>query len=367
MSEPHGGRGTVILTHLLGLPEDGSRDLVDKMFASNRGPALLIVDGISSHNACMITAVTSMVMLLAVGANGMLLALNPADANTHRIAEGRVSGGFRCRQSSSIGGSRLGAMAVATADKGRQPLPEPVYSFLIFCCGARCCRRDRTDGPSNWRIRQVRTKWQRRSSPGRSKQYASAAANPPTVRKLGLALRRCAVCRQVSMRRGDSVNAATGASAVGPVQEEGWHAAVDRQFSAAVADHRLSVRRAPDRWSHGRARAPCPALGATRQFRRQRRRRRWRWRYVAARPRQPDASSRNVTLAYPIVGQESVGGFGIRPVLPGKGYALSRCHSRFAPAAYEAACSAIRRQTGSRQLRHQAPQYIALLFTVEHG
>jgi NitT/TauT family transport system permease protein len=50
--------------------------LIGEMFASQRGLGYLIINGISSHNVSMTTAVTLMVMLFAIGANGLLLLLN---------------------------------------------------------------------------------------------------------------------------------------------------------------------------------------------------------------------------------------------------------------------------------------------------
>lgn len=50
--------------------------LIGEMFASQRGLGYLMINGISSHNVPMTTAVTLMVMLFAVGANGLLLLLN---------------------------------------------------------------------------------------------------------------------------------------------------------------------------------------------------------------------------------------------------------------------------------------------------
>jgi NitT/TauT family transport system permease protein len=50
--------------------------LIGEMFASQRGLGYLIINGIDSHNVPMITAVTLMVMLFAVGANALLLLLN---------------------------------------------------------------------------------------------------------------------------------------------------------------------------------------------------------------------------------------------------------------------------------------------------
>ncbi len=51
--------------------------LIGEMFASQRGLGYLIINGINSHNVPMTTAVTLIVMLFAVGANGLLLLLNP--------------------------------------------------------------------------------------------------------------------------------------------------------------------------------------------------------------------------------------------------------------------------------------------------
>jgi NitT/TauT family transport system permease protein len=50
--------------------------LIGEMFASQRGLGFLIINGISSHNVRLTTAVTLLVMLFAVGANGLLLALD---------------------------------------------------------------------------------------------------------------------------------------------------------------------------------------------------------------------------------------------------------------------------------------------------
>ena len=50
--------------------------LIGEMFASQRGLGFLIINGISSHNVRMTTAVTLLVMLFALGANGLLLMLD---------------------------------------------------------------------------------------------------------------------------------------------------------------------------------------------------------------------------------------------------------------------------------------------------
>jgi NitT/TauT family transport system permease protein len=50
--------------------------LIGEMFASQRGLGYLIINGISSHNVRLTTAVTLMVMLFAVGANGLMLLLD---------------------------------------------------------------------------------------------------------------------------------------------------------------------------------------------------------------------------------------------------------------------------------------------------
>jgi NitT/TauT family transport system permease protein len=50
--------------------------LIGEMFASQRGLGYLIINGISSHNVPMTTAVTLMVVLFALGANGLLLLLS---------------------------------------------------------------------------------------------------------------------------------------------------------------------------------------------------------------------------------------------------------------------------------------------------
>jgi NitT/TauT family transport system permease protein len=50
--------------------------LIGEMFASQRGLGFLIINGISSHNVRMTTAVTLLVMLFAVGANGLMLMLD---------------------------------------------------------------------------------------------------------------------------------------------------------------------------------------------------------------------------------------------------------------------------------------------------
>jgi len=50
--------------------------LIGEMFASQRGLGFLIINGISSHNVRLTTAVTLLVMLFAIGANGLLLALD---------------------------------------------------------------------------------------------------------------------------------------------------------------------------------------------------------------------------------------------------------------------------------------------------
>jgi len=50
--------------------------LIGEMFASQRGLGFLIINGISSHNVRLTTAVTLLVMLFAVAANGLLLWLD---------------------------------------------------------------------------------------------------------------------------------------------------------------------------------------------------------------------------------------------------------------------------------------------------
>lgn len=50
--------------------------LIGEMFASQRGLGYLIINGISSHNVRMTTAVALMVMLFAVAANALLLMLD---------------------------------------------------------------------------------------------------------------------------------------------------------------------------------------------------------------------------------------------------------------------------------------------------
>ncbi len=50
--------------------------LIGEMFASQRGIGFLIINGINSHNVRMTTAVTLIVVVLAVGANSVLLALD---------------------------------------------------------------------------------------------------------------------------------------------------------------------------------------------------------------------------------------------------------------------------------------------------
>lgn len=55
--------------------------LIGEMFASQRGIGFLIINGINSHNVRMTTAVTLIVIVFAVAANGALLAL---DRRLHR-------------------------------------------------------------------------------------------------------------------------------------------------------------------------------------------------------------------------------------------------------------------------------------------
>ena len=50
--------------------------LIGEMFASQRGIGFLIINGINSHNVRLTTAVTLIVIVFAVGANGALLALD---------------------------------------------------------------------------------------------------------------------------------------------------------------------------------------------------------------------------------------------------------------------------------------------------
>lgn len=49
--------------------------LIGEMFASQRGLGFLLINGINSHNVRLTTAVTLLIILLAVGANWTLLAL----------------------------------------------------------------------------------------------------------------------------------------------------------------------------------------------------------------------------------------------------------------------------------------------------
>jgi NitT/TauT family transport system permease protein len=49
--------------------------LIGEMFASQRGLGFLVINGINSHNVRLTTAVTLLIILFAVGANGALLAL----------------------------------------------------------------------------------------------------------------------------------------------------------------------------------------------------------------------------------------------------------------------------------------------------
>lgn len=46
------------------------------MFASQRGLGFLIINGINSHNVRMMTAVTLLIVIFAIVANGALLTLN---------------------------------------------------------------------------------------------------------------------------------------------------------------------------------------------------------------------------------------------------------------------------------------------------
>ena len=55
--------------------------LIGEMFASQRGLGFLIINGISSHNVRMTTAVILIVVVFAIAANGLLLAL---DRRLHR-------------------------------------------------------------------------------------------------------------------------------------------------------------------------------------------------------------------------------------------------------------------------------------------
>ena len=57
--------------------------LIGEMFSSQRGLGFLIINGINAHNVPMTTAVTLLVVLVAVAMNGMLLWL---DARLHRRA-----------------------------------------------------------------------------------------------------------------------------------------------------------------------------------------------------------------------------------------------------------------------------------------
>ncbi|MGH7066994.1 MAG: ABC transporter permease [Acetobacteraceae bacterium] len=50
--------------------------LIGEMFASQRGLGFLIINGINSHNVRMMTAVTLLIVIFAIAANGALLALN---------------------------------------------------------------------------------------------------------------------------------------------------------------------------------------------------------------------------------------------------------------------------------------------------
>jgi NitT/TauT family transport system permease protein len=50
--------------------------LIGEMFASQRGLGFLIINGINLHNVRMTTAVTMIVILFAVAANGLLLLLD---------------------------------------------------------------------------------------------------------------------------------------------------------------------------------------------------------------------------------------------------------------------------------------------------
>lgn len=49
--------------------------LIGEMFASQRGLGFLVINGISSHNVRLTTAVTLLIIVFAVVANWMLLAV----------------------------------------------------------------------------------------------------------------------------------------------------------------------------------------------------------------------------------------------------------------------------------------------------
>jgi NitT/TauT family transport system permease protein len=57
--------------------------LIGEMFASQRGLGFLIINGINVHDVRMTTAVTLMVVVFAVAANGLMLAL---DRRAHHFA-----------------------------------------------------------------------------------------------------------------------------------------------------------------------------------------------------------------------------------------------------------------------------------------
>ncbi|MGH7082855.1 MAG: ABC transporter permease, partial [Acetobacteraceae bacterium] len=50
--------------------------LIGEMFASQRGLGFLIINGINSNNVRMTTAVTLLIVIFAIAANGALLTLN---------------------------------------------------------------------------------------------------------------------------------------------------------------------------------------------------------------------------------------------------------------------------------------------------
>ena len=57
--------------------------LIGEMFASQRGLGFLIINGINVHDVRMTTAVTLIVVIFAVAANGLMLAL---DRRAHHFA-----------------------------------------------------------------------------------------------------------------------------------------------------------------------------------------------------------------------------------------------------------------------------------------
>jgi NitT/TauT family transport system permease protein len=57
--------------------------LIGEMFASQRGLGFLIINGIEIHDVRMMTTVTLIVVIFAVGANSLMLAL---DRHAHRFA-----------------------------------------------------------------------------------------------------------------------------------------------------------------------------------------------------------------------------------------------------------------------------------------